>query len=195
MGLPGTEGPKTNSPIEGLRYPAEALERIYNTLQPECSNDLICLAPVHEAYPENRARLVKFAILSYDYDIEPGHNLGYNYIPYEAVLNPATTTDPAVEDYLPWRDLETANFLSIYLTHTGTVLYLENEGPYMLVDELGLESGRLTIVEFEVNGSVRDSVEVRPFNMKWPYMYAFVNWKSFDNIKHTHGAYRHQNTP
>ena len=100
MGLPGTEGSKTNSPIEGLRYPAEALERIYDTLQPECSNGLICLAPVHEAYPENRARLVKFAILSYDYDIEPRHNLGYKYILYKAILNLATITDSAVEDYL-----------------------------------------------------------------------------------------------
>lgn len=101
MGLPGTEGPKTNSPIKGLRYPAEALERIYNTLQPEYSNGLICLAPIHEAHPKNRARLVKFAILSYDYDIKPRHNLGYKYIPYKAILNPATTTNPTVEDYLP----------------------------------------------------------------------------------------------
>jgi hypothetical protein len=138
---------------------------------------------------------VKFAILSYNYDIETGHILGDNYIPDEAILNPATTTDPSVEDYLPWLDLETANFLSIYLTHTGTVLYLGNEGPYLLVDELGLQSGRLTIVEYEVNGSVRDSVEIRPFNMKMPYLYAFVNWKGFDNIKHTRGACRHQNTP
>ncbi|KAJ5888461.1 hypothetical protein N7495_008502 [Penicillium taxi] len=137
-----TEGPKSNAPIEGLRYPAEALKRIYDTLQPERSHGLICLAPVDEAHPENRARLVKFAILSYNYDIETGHILGDNYIPYEAILNPATTTDPSVEDYLPWRDLETASFLSIYLTHTGTVLYLGNEGPYILVD-IGIYIGHL----------------------------------------------------
>ncbi|KAJ5760194.1 hypothetical protein N7520_007350 [Penicillium odoratum] len=192
--LPGTEGLNSNAPIEGLRYPVEALERIYDTLQPERSNGLICLAPVDEAHSENRARLVKFAILSYNYDIETGHILGNNYIPYEAILNPAITTDPPVEDYLPWRDLETASFLTIYLTHTGTLLYLENEGPYMLVDELGLQSGRLKIIDYEVDGSV-SSVEIRPFNMKMPYLYAFVNWKSFDVIKHTYGAYRHQNTP
>ncbi|KAJ5628585.1 hypothetical protein N7490_010813 [Penicillium lividum] len=195
VGLPGTEGPRKNDHIEGLRYPAESLERLYETSQPCETNGLICLAPVDEQHPENRARLVKFAILMYDYDIEVGHCLINGHIPLEATLNPSTTTDPSVEDYLPWADLETATFKSIFLTHTGKVLYLGNPGPYMMVDELGLESGRLTIVTFETNGDVRESVEIRPFNMKMPYLNAFENWSSFDSVKHCRGAYGHQNTP
>ncbi|KAJ5803972.1 uncharacterized protein N7518_000275 [Penicillium psychrosexuale] len=197
VGLPGTEGPRSNinEPVKGLRYPAEALERLYDTLQPIDINGLISLAPVDETHPANRARWVKFAILLYNYDIETGHCLLDNYMPSEAILNPATTTDLSVEDYLPWADLETANFGSIYLTHTGKVLYLGYSGPYMLVDGLGLRTGRLTIVEFEINGTVKESVEVRPFNMRMPYLSAFENWSGFGDIKHARGAYRHQNPP
>ena len=197
MGLPGTEGLKKNDHIEGLRYPAEALERLYETSQPSDNTTLICLAPVDKKYPTNRARWVKFAILLYNYDIETGHCLLDAYMPSEAILNPnpETTTDPSVEDYLPWADLETANFGSIFLTQTGTVLYCGYYGPYMLVDTLGLQTGRLTIVTYETNGTVRDSVEVRPFNMKMPYLSAFHNWSSFDDVKHCDGAYRYQNLP
>ena len=56
MGLPGTEGLKKNDHIEGLRYPAEALERLYDTLQPSDINGLIYLALVDKTYPINRAR-------------------------------------------------------------------------------------------------------------------------------------------
>ncbi|CAI7586760.1 unnamed protein product [Penicillium glandicola] len=182
VGLPGTEGPRSNmnEPIEGLRYPAEALERLYDTLQPSDINGLIYLAPIDETHAANRAGWVKFAILLYNYDIETGHCLLDNYMPSKAILNLATTTDPLVEDYLPWADLETVNFGSIYLTHTGKVLYLG----YLLVDKLGLNSGRLTIVEYEINGTVKESVEVRPFNMRMPYLSAFENWLGFGDVKH-----------
>ncbi|KAJ5623023.1 hypothetical protein N7490_011628 [Penicillium lividum] len=182
VGLPGTEGPRSSrtESIEGLRYPAEALERLYDTLQPIYIHGLVSLAPVDETHAANRARWVKFAIMLYNYDIETGHCLLHKYMPSEAILNPETTTDPSVEDFLPWVDLETANFGDIYLTHTGKVLYLGNPGPYMLVDELGLKSGRLTIIEYEINGTVKESVEVRPFNMRQPYMNAFEHWSGLD---------------
>ena len=58
MGLLGTEGPRLNinNPIRGLQYPAEALERLYDTLQPSDINGLIYLALVDKTYPINRAR-------------------------------------------------------------------------------------------------------------------------------------------
>ncbi|KAJ6103223.1 hypothetical protein N7486_005650 [Penicillium sp. IBT 16267x] len=192
VGLPGTEGPRSLSePSEGLRYPAEALA---DTLQPSKTNSLISLAPVDEAHAANRARWVKFAILLYNYDIETGHCLLDNYIPLEAILNPATTTDPSIEDFPSWQDLETANFSSIYLTHTGTVLYLGYAGPYMLVDEEGLRNGRLTMVEYEINGAVNDAIHIRPFNMRMPYISA-SEMMGLNNIRHVQGGYRHQNLP
>lgn len=196
VGLPGTEVPKSRSePSEGLRYPAEALARLYDTLQPRNVNSLISLAPVDEAHASNRARWVKFAILLYNYDIETGHCLLDNYMPSEAILNPATTTDPSIEDFLSWQDLETANFRSIYLTHTGTVLYLGYAGPYMLVDEEGLRNGHLTMVEYEINGAVKDAIHIRPFNMLMPYMNASELMMGLDDIRHVQGGYRHQNPP
>ncbi|KAJ5540167.1 hypothetical protein N7513_008499 [Penicillium frequentans] len=197
VGLPGTEGSRSRGEqIEGLRYPAEALERIYDTLQPDNTSGLICIAPVDENHPVNRARLVKFAILLYDYDIEAGHCID-SHIPSEAILNPATTNDPSVEDFMPWSDLETANFLSIYLTHTGTVIYLGCLGTYMLVDELGLQTGRLTFVEYEINGTVQESVEIRPFNMKMPNLRAHHCGSRGrpEDIRCVDGGYRHQNQP
>lgn len=59
---------------------------------------------------------MKFAILLYNYDIETGHCLLDNYMPSEAILNPATTNDPSIEDYLPWADLETADF-GLFILH------------------------------------------------------------------------------
>ncbi|KAJ5887549.1 hypothetical protein N7495_007590 [Penicillium taxi] len=118
------------------------------------STTLVFLAPIDEKHAANRARWVKFAILLYNYDIETGHCLLDAYMPLEAILNPKTTTDPS--------------FGSIFLTQTGTVLYCGYYGPYMLVDALGLQTGRLTIVTYETNGTVRDSVEVRPLDMDLP---------------------------
>ncbi|EEA19152.1 hypothetical protein PMAA_014130 [Talaromyces marneffei ATCC 18224] len=179
LGLPGTEGPRFNEPSEGLRYPAEALERLYDTLQPIDLGSLISIAPVDEAHAANRARWVKFVILLYNYDIETGHCLLGNHMPSEAIFNPATTTDFSVENFLPWHDLETANF----------------RGPYMLADEHGLKTGRLTLVEYEMNGTVKESLHIRPFNMQMPYLRAFEDGAGFDDISHAQGAYRYQNSP
>lgn len=165
-------------------------------MQPDDPYGLICLTPVDEAHPGNRARLVKFAILMYDYDIEIGHCID-QHMPSEAILNPETTSDPCIEDYLPWRDLETANFLSIYLTQTGTVLYYGCLGTYMLVDEAGLKSGRLTLVEYEINGTVQESVDIRPFNMKGPNLRANHTGSRGrpSDIMCVDGGRRHQNQP
>jgi hypothetical protein len=130
----------------------------------------------------------------YDYDIEVGHCLD-NYMPSEAILNPETTTNPSVEDYLTWEDLETANFIHVYLTRTATVLHYRYTGPFMLVDEEGLRTGRLTMVEYELNGTVNDTLKIRPFNMRMPYMYASVLGKGLDDIRNVQGSYAYQNLP
>lgn len=187
---------QSRAPIpECLQYPAEALAHIYDTLQPGDTNGLVSIAPVDDAHAANRERWVKFAILLYNYDIDTGHCLLDNYMPSEAILNPETTANPSIEDFLFWEDLETANFISIYLTHTGTVLNYGYTGPYMLVDEEGLRTGRLTMVEYEINGTVKDTLHIRPFNMRMPYTYASTLGKGLDEIRHVQGAYTHQNLP
>lgn len=180
---------------DGLQYPAEVLAHIYDTLQPCDINGLISIAPIDEAHTANRARWIKFVILLYNYDIEAGHCLFDNYIPSEAILNPETTTNPSIEDFASWQDLETANFISIYLTHTGNVINYGYTGPYMLVDEEGLRTGRLALVEYEINGTVEDALHIRPFNMRMPHIYASTLGKGLDEIRHVWGGYRHQNLP
>jgi hypothetical protein len=116
-------------------------------------------------------------------------------MPSEAILNPDTTTNPSIEDFLPWQDIETANFISVYLTHTGTLLNYGYTGPYMLVDEEGLRTGRLTMVEYEINGTIKDTLHIRPFNMRMPYIYASTLGKVLDEIRHVQGGYSYQNPP
>jgi hypothetical protein len=180
---------------KGLQSPAEALAHIYDTLQSSNTNSLVSLAPVDEANAANRARWVKFAFLLYKYAIDTPHCLLVNYMPSEAILNPETTTNPSVEDFLFWKDLETANFIRIYFTYTGTVLICGYTGPYMLVDEEGLRTGRLTMVEYELNGTVKETLHIRPFNMRWPYTYASTLGKDLDEVRHVQGGYKHQNLP
>lgn len=191
-----TQSYQSRAPMpDGLQYPAEVLAHIYDTLQPCDINGLISIAPIDEAHTANRARWIKFVILLYNYDIEAGHCLFDNYIPSEAILNPETTTNPSIEDFASWQDLETANFISIYLTHTGNVINYGYTGPYMLVDEEGLRTGRLALVEYEINGTVEDALHIRPFNMRMPHIYASTLGKGLDEIRHVWGGYRHQNLP
>lgn len=56
------------------------------------------------------------------------------------------------------------------MTRTGTVLYRPYERYFMTVDEEGLRTGRFAIVDFKSDGTMKDSVPMRPFNM-----YLFVN--------------------
>ncbi|KAL4873357.1 hypothetical protein BDV12DRAFT_192343 [Aspergillus spectabilis] len=108
IGLPGTEGKRSRSePAEGLRYPAEAMERIHDTTQSYHTQSVISLAPVDKTSSSspvnlNRVRWVKFCILLYRYDPEVGHCLDTRYgVQTEAVLNPATTTTHSIKDFLP----------------------------------------------------------------------------------------------
>ncbi|RDW64344.1 uncharacterized protein DSM5745_09755 [Aspergillus mulundensis] len=181
--------------FEDLRYPAEAMERIEETIQQYNPQGLICLVPIDKGRPVDYARFIKFAILLYRYDPETGHCLGDSYMPEAAVLNPVSDMTNRFEDFLRWSDLETADFRSIYLTRSGSVVYNGFLGPYLLLDEEGLRTGRLSLVQFKQNGAVEDLVEIRPFNMFWPYLDLTVHIKGLEEIRHCDGGRRHQNTP
>ncbi|KAL2828176.1 hypothetical protein BDW59DRAFT_51263 [Aspergillus cavernicola] len=178
----------------GLRYPAEAIESIEKTIQEYNPYALISLAPVDSAHPVNRLRFIKFAILLYRFDPETGHCLEDSHMPEAALLNPASHFTNSFKDFLPWSDLETADFRSIYLTRSGTVVYNGFIGPFLLVDEEGLRTGRLSLVQFAQNGTVRDFIPVRPFNMRFPFLDLTVHMKKLEDIRHTEGGRRHQNT-
>ncbi|GFF76635.1 hypothetical protein IFM62136_09368 [Aspergillus lentulus] len=183
IGLPGTETKNFPSdPDEGLRYPPEALERIFNPSQPGHNRGVISLAPVDAAHPVNQARWVKFLILLYRYDLESGHCLDNDYTFSVASLNPATTTTASFDDFLPWLYLESALFSGIYLTRGGTVLYLGQLHNHLSVDKEGLRTGRLAIVDYDINGTVKDLVLRRPFNMHQPYQNLFHNGQSISDV-------------
>ncbi|KAL4901081.1 hypothetical protein BDW74DRAFT_182180 [Aspergillus multicolor] len=171
------------------------MEHAEKTIQEYNPRGLICLAPVNEAYLVNRARFIKFAILLYRFDHETGHCLGNSHMPEVALLNPASDTANSFEGFLRWSDLETADFRSIFLTRSGSVVYNGFLGPYILVDEEGLRTGRLSLVQFHQNGTVEGIIQIRPFNMRWPYLDLTVHMKGLEEIRHCDGGRRHQNTP
>ncbi|GAQ03702.1 hypothetical protein ALT_1023 [Aspergillus lentulus] len=196
IGLPGTES--HSEVLGGLRYPAEALERINDTQQLCDLRGVISLVPVDPTNPINRARWMKFVILLYGYGMEITHCLQTRYMPSEAVPNPVTVRgngNLSVQDFLSWLYLETALFSSIYLTRTGTILYLGDTGPFALVDEEGLRTGRLSLTSFMANGDVEDSILIRPFNMHKPYLQYGTLGKGLDDVKGTEGAFTPQNKP
>jgi hypothetical protein len=144
---------------------------VSDTQQPCETSHVISIAPIDESHPLNRAQLIRLAILFYRYDIESGHCLPFdNVIPTAAVLNPETTSTYSVKDFLAWYCLENAHFPSILMTRSGTVIYRHHERYFMIVDEEGLNSGRFAVVEFNSDGTIKDSVFLRPFNM-----YHFAN--------------------
>jgi hypothetical protein len=136
---------------------------MFNPSQPGHNGGVISLAPVDAAHPVNQARWVKFLILLYRYDFWSGHCLDNDYTFSVASLNPATTTTASFDDFLPWLYLGSALFSGIYLTRGGTVLYLGQLHNHLLVDEEGLRTGRLAIVDYDINDTVKDLVLRRPF--------------------------------
>ncbi|KAF7118667.1 hypothetical protein CNMCM5793_008205 [Aspergillus hiratsukae] len=192
--LPGTEKRiYPSDPDEGLRYPPEARQRMF-TNQPGHTG-VICLAPVDAAHPANKARWVKFLILLYRYDHESGHCLVNDHTFSVASLNPATTTTASFDDFLPWLYLESALFSGIYLTRGGTVLYLGQLHNHLLVDEQGLRTVRLAIVDYNIDGTVKDVVLWRPFNMFKPYLNLFVNGLSISDVVQGLGGGKFHNQP
>ncbi|KAL2813963.1 hypothetical protein BJX63DRAFT_206234 [Aspergillus granulosus] len=178
-----------------LRYPAEVTQHIEESVQDYNPYGLVSLAPVDEAHPANRARFIKFSILLYRFDPETGHCLDDSYMPQVAPLNPASPLTNSFEDFLPWSDLETADFRSVYLTRSGCVVYNGFLGPYLLIDEEGLKSGRLSLVQFRQNGTIEDVVQICPFNIRLPYVDLTVHMKELQEIRNCEGGRRHQNVP
>lgn len=138
---------------------------------------------------------MKFLILLYRYDHESGHCLNNDHTSSVASLNPAITTTASFDDFMPWLYLESALFSGIYLTREGTVLYLGRLHNHLLVDEEGLRTGRLAIVDYNIDGTVKDVVLRRPFNMYQPYLNLFVNSLSISDVVQGLGGGNFHNQP
>lgn len=81
-----------------------------------------------------------------------------------AFLNLATPI--ATSDILSELYLTSADFHALSMTRSGTVVFAD--GPdytWYVIDEPGLATGRITIAEFGSDGSVRDSIIRRAWNM------------------------------
>lgn len=82
------------------------------------------------------------------------------------------------------------------MTRTGTVLYRPHERYFMIVDEEGLKTGRFAVVEFNIDGTIKDSVPLRPFNMYHFAKDLFLHGRAdVQQIRERPGGHGHQNQP
>lgn len=170
-------------PKSPLEYPANALDRISETQQRV--GDVFCLAPVDKDHPENYVRWLKFQILLYRLDGDYGHIMNPGDSIVIAEQNPSTARPEGLQkaDYLSWQILEPANFQHLTMTKCGMVRFPGGLRTNFLVDQDGLETGRLTLVNFKPNGQIDVEMLRRPFNMISVMTYIYGLGWSVDRLK------------
>ncbi|KAJ5936333.1 hypothetical protein N7454_005631 [Penicillium verhagenii] len=140
---------------------------------PRPNKRFLCLPPVDlQTHPRNYIHLVKLLIMLYIHQDEwnglhPFDGAGAGnalrcHIP--EFLNLATPI--ALGDILSELYLASADFHALSMTRSGTVVFAD--GPdytWYVIEGPGLATGRMTVAEFGSNGSVRDSLVRRAWNM------------------------------
>lgn len=146
---------------------------------------MFCLAPVDKDHPTNYKWWLKFQIMLYRLDGEYGHVLGPSESTVIVEQNPATARPEGLNktDFMSWQFLEPADFSSLSMTKSGEVRFLKGRFTNFLVDQHGLETGRLALLDFEPNGQIEVELLLRPFNMNAPMRYIQGLGWSVDRMK------------
>jgi hypothetical protein len=139
---------------------------------------------VDKDHPTNYKWWLKFQIMLYRLNGEYGHILADE----TAVIveqNPATAHPDGLNktDFMSWRYLEPADFTSMSMTKSGEVRFLKGRFTNFLVDQHGLETGRVALLDFEPNGHIEVELLLRPFNMNPPIQFIYGLGWSIDRVK------------
>jgi hypothetical protein len=60
--------------------------------------------------------------------------------------------------------LEQADFRAIQMKRDGTAFF-SNTGTWFVIDQSGLDTGRIAVVDFKPNGQVANLIRLRPWNL------------------------------
>lgn len=114
-----------------------------------------------------------------------GHVLGPSESTVIVEQNPATPRPEGLNktDLMSWQFLEPADFSSLSMTKSGEVRFLKGRFTNFLVDQHGLETGRLALLDFEPNGQIEVELLLRPFNMNAPMRHIQGLGWSVDRVK------------
>ncbi|RHZ57673.1 uncharacterized protein CDV56_104573 [Aspergillus thermomutatus] len=197
------------SPSSALDYPASALAQ-----EPQPDKRFVCLAPVdRQTNPRNYIHLLKFLILLYVHqdewnDVHPFDLAGAGqapgcHIPTLITPNPSTTGLSAhgdslgLADVLPALFLETADFHAISMTRTGTVVFATWAGySWFVIDQTGLDTGRMALVEYSSSGGIKASTLRRPWNMGQVMSFGQILGRSVSELAQSSiGGHEHYNQP
>lgn len=174
----------------------------------------MCLAPVdRQTHPRNYTRLLKFLILLYvhqddwngvhPFDLAGAGRAPGCHIPAFVAANLSTTGLSAQGDslslahVLPALFLEAANFHVISMTRSGTVVFANCAGyPWFVIDQTGLETGRLALVEYTSSGDIKASTLRRPCNMGQVMSFGQILGRSVSELAQSSiGGHEHYNQP
>jgi hypothetical protein len=133
----------------------------------------ICTAPAdQEEHRTNYVHLIKILILCYLSAQELGENLSRHPFRGAGSDNPPNPQLPTllspplpVLDYsLSSMFLEQADFRAIQMKRDGTAFF-SNTGTWFVIDQSGLDTGRIAVVDFKPNGQVANLIRLRPWNL------------------------------
>lgn len=120
----------------------------------------------------------------YRLDGEYGH-----LFPDESVViveqNPASARPDGLNktEFMSWQFLEPANFSSLTMTKSGKARFLKGRFTRFLVDQHGLETGRVALLDFEPSGQIEVELLLRPFNLITPIQFIYGLGWSVERLK------------
>ncbi|KAJ5117263.1 hypothetical protein N7448_004201 [Penicillium atrosanguineum] len=143
------------------------------TLPPTLEQRFICSAPVNrETHPTNYTNLLKILIILYLSQSAGGHpfshaKAGESPNPqFPTFIAADSNLEVAGQDLLAALFLQNADFRMIAISRTGTVLFHNlAHRLWFIIDQSGLDSGRVSLVQFGPNGQAMLAVARRPFNL------------------------------
>ncbi|KAJ5726227.1 uncharacterized protein N7483_007584 [Penicillium malachiteum] len=71
----------------------------------------------------------------------------------------------AVDNTIPSEFLNEADFRAISMTHDGFAFFSPCTGIWFIIDQTDLDTGRMTLVSFNPDGTARDHIKLCPWNM------------------------------
>ncbi|KAE8326655.1 hypothetical protein BDV39DRAFT_193490 [Aspergillus sergii] len=146
---------------------------------PRPDKRFLCLPPVdRHTHPRNYVHLVKLLILLYIHQdewvgVHPFEGLEAGQAPRchipeflaSSSSSSSSSTTITLHEVLPALYLAAADFNGLLMTRQGTAVFDVPGHAWFVIDPPGLATGRITIVAFGSNASVRASASRRPWNI------------------------------
>ncbi|GAD96360.1 hypothetical protein TSTA_037250 [Paecilomyces variotii No. 5] len=100
-----------------------------------------------------------------------------------------------ISDFHMWAVIETADFECISMCRTGNLILEINYGPYYIIDQASLETGRFSVVEYKSTGHIDHVILRRPYLLTVLVNYAELGFTVDRMEESIGGGEQYQNRP